>query len=220
MTSEVSFFNAAKLLPRALEAEIRAGIDDGIAALRRYTVVDDLGIAVFVTEGVDWETGMGGRAYGPDACEIRVDETSPALGIGTRTNAASITAHELHHVLRMRHGFPRRFSDICAGDILVLEGLATHCQAFLGYPEQSIIREITGEQVAPLLERIAPEIGDATSNWMWIYEPSRLPASVFKAAYAMGHHVVGRYLARTGLSPIEAVGVPWREVWEVGHHDV
>ena len=32
--------------------------------------------------GVDAETGMGGRAYGPDACEIRVDEASPALGVG------------------------------------------------------------------------------------------------------------------------------------------
>ena len=219
MTVEVAFFNAAKLLPAALEAEIRDGIDDGIAALRHHLDVEGVGIVVLLTEGVDAETGMGGRAYGPDACEIRVDEASPALRVGTRLNAASITVHEVHHVLRMRHGFPRRFADLGAGDVIVLEGLATRCQSFLGYPDQSTVRGITAEQVAPLLDRIAPIVGDPGAEWAWIYEPSGLPAEVYKAVYAMGHHVAGRYLARSGLTPPEAVGVPWREVWDIGRDD-
>ena len=217
MTVEVAFFNAVGLLPAALEAEIRAGIDDGVAALRRHLDVENAGIVVLLTEGVDAETGMGGRAYGPDACEIRVDEASPALRVETRVNAASVAVHELHHVLRMRHGVPRRFADLCAGDIIVLEGLATRCQSFLGYPDQSIVRGITAEQAGPLLERIAPVVGDPRAEWTWIYEPSGLPTEVSKAVYAMGHHVVGRYLARRGLTPLEAVGVPWREVWDVGN---
>ena len=216
MTVEIAFFNAAGLLPAALESEIRAGIDDGISALRRHVAVESVGIVVLLTEGVDAETGLGGRAYGPDACEIRVDEANAALRVGARVNAASVTVHELHHVLRMRHGMPRRFADLCAGDIIVLEGLATRCQSFFGYPDQSIVRGIMGEQVAPLLDRIAPIVGDPRAEWTWIYEPSGLPAEVYKAVYAMGHHVVGRYLARRGLTPLEAVGVPWREVWDVG----
>ena len=219
MTVEVAFFNAAKLLPVSLEAEVRAGIDEGIAALRRHLDVGRAGIVVLLTEGVDAETGMGGRAYGPDACEIRVDEASPALGVGTRVNAASVAVHELHHVLRMRHGVPRRFADLCAGDIIVLEGLATRCQSFLGYPDQSMVRGITAEQVVPLLDRVAPIVGDPRAGWTWIYEPSGLPAEVYKAVYAMGHHVVGRYLSQHGLTPLQAVGVPWREVWEIGYRD-
>lgn len=216
MTIEVAVFNAAGLLPTALEVEIRAGIDDGIKALRRHLDIEGAGIVVLLNEGVDPETGIGGRAYGLDACEIRVDEASPALRVGTRINAASVTVHELHHVLRMRHGVPRRFAELCAGDIIVLEGLATRCQAFLGYPDPSIVRGITAEQVVPLLDRIAPVVGDPGADWAWIYGPSGLPAEAYKAVYAMGHHVVGRYLARSGLTPLEAVGVPWREVWNVG----
>lgn len=219
MTVEIALFNSARLLPAALEADIRAGIDDGIAALRRHIEVDHLGIAVFATEGVDPETGMGGRAFGPDSCEIRVDETCSSLGIRTRLNAASVTVHEVHHVLRMRHGFPRRSADLCAGEVIALEGLATQCQSFLGYPEQSIVRGITRAQVAPLLARIAPIVADPRSDWRWIYEPNGLPASVYKAMYAMGHHVVGRCLARAGLTPLDAMGLSWREIWEQGRAD-
>ena len=165
MTVEVAFFNAAGLLPAALEAEIRAGIDDGVTAMRRYVEVEGAGIVVLLTEGVDAETGMGGRAYGPDACEIRVDEGSPTLRTGTRVNAASVTVHELHHVLRMRHGVPRKFADLCAGDIIVMEGLATRCQSFLGYPDPSMVRGITAAQVTPLLDRIAPMVGDPRAEW-------------------------------------------------------
>ena len=70
-----------------------------------------------------------------------------------------------------------------------------------------------------MLDRIAPIVGDPRAEWTWIYEPSGLPAEVSKAVYAMGHHVVGHYLARSGLTPLEAVGVPWREVWDVGRDD-
>ena len=45
------------------------------------------------------------------------------------------------------------------------------------------------------------------------------PPEVYKAVYAMGHHIVGRYLTRSGLTPLEAVGAPWREVWNIGHGD-
>ena len=164
VTVEVAVFNAAGLLPAALEAEIRAGIDDGISALRRHLDVEDAGIVVLLAEGVDAETGMGGRAYGPDAGEIRVDEASPALRAGTRVNAASVTVHELHHVLRMRHGVPRRFAELCAGDIIVLEGLATGARPSSAFPTRPSSGASRPSR-SPPLDRIAPIIGYRGADW-------------------------------------------------------
>ena len=213
MSVEVAFFNGSGMLPLPLEAEVRAGIGDAVAALSRYVALGQIGIAVHLSEIVARETGLGGYAYGPDSCAIYVDCHSEALRCGARVNAAAITVHELHHVLRMQHATWPRFDAICAGEVLVLEGLATHCEMFLGYPEPQTVREARGELTLECLETIAPIVGKPDAGWRWIYGLNGFPERVYKAVYPMGHAIVGTYLGRTGRTPIEALHTPWQEVW-------
>ena len=119
MVVEIAFFNASGLLSPALEEDVRAGISDAISALRRHADLGNIGIAVHLSEIVARETGLGGYAHGPDSCAIYVDYGSEALSQNTRANAAAVTIHELHHVLRMRQRPWPRFFELCAGEVLV-----------------------------------------------------------------------------------------------------
>jgi hypothetical protein len=213
MSVEVAFFNGSGLLSPRLEAEVRAGIADAVAALRRHVALGRIGIAVHLSEIVARETGLGGYAYGPDSCAIYVDYRCEALRRDARANAAAITVHELHHVLRMQNPAWPRFAEVCAGEVLVLEGLATHCEVFLGYPEPQTVREARSALTLECLETIAPIIGNPDAGWRWIYGLNGFPERVYKAVYPMGHAVVGTYLARTGRTPIEALHTPWQDVW-------
>ena len=199
---------------------MRAGISDAVAALSRYVALGRIGIAVHLSEIVARETGLGGYAYGADSCAIYVDPRCEALRSGARTNAAAIAVHELHHVLRMQHTAWPRFDEVCAGEVLVLEELATHCEVFLGYPEPQTVQEVQTPLTRECLETIAPIVGDPNAGWRWIYGLNGFPERVYKAIYPMGHAVVGAYLAQTGRTPIEALHTPWRDVWRCARaHD-
>lgn len=213
MTVEVAFFNASRRLPPELEREVRAGIDDAISALRCHADLGQIGIAVHLSELVARETGLGGYAYGPDSCAIYVDHGCQALSQDTRTNAATVTIHELHHVLRMRRRPWPRFDGMCAGEVLALEGLATQCEMFLGYPEPINVRATSEGLTRDCLATIAPVVGDPGANWQWIYALNGFPERVYKSVYPMGHCIVGAYLARTANTPMTALGVPWEEIW-------
>ena len=213
MTIEIAFFNGSGRLELALEAEVRAGIDDAISILRPHADLGQIGIAVHLSEIVGRETGLGGFAYGPDSCAIHVDQGCDALRQDTRASAAAITVHELHHVLRMRQRPWPRFAEICAGEVLALEGLATRCEMFLGYPEPRTVSATSWPLTLECLATVAPVVDDPGANWQWIYNLSGFPERVYKAVYPMGHCVVGAYLARTGHTPITALGVPWEEIW-------
>ena len=213
MSVEVALFNGSGLLPPSLEAEVRAGIGDAVAALSRHVALGNVGIAVHLSEIVARETGLGGYAYGPDSCAIHVDDRCDALRRDARINAAAVTVHELHHVLRMQHAACPRFSELCAGEVLVLEGLATHCEIFLGYPEPRSVHEAQDALTLECLERIAPIVDDPNATWHWIYGLNGFPERVYKAVYPMGPAVVGTYLAQTGRTPIEALHTPWQDVW-------
>ena len=214
--AELQFCNASGLLAPRLEAEVRAGIWDAVTALASHADLSHVGIVVHLSEMVGREIGLGGHAYGPDSCAIHVDPGCAALAQDTRRNAAAIAIHELHHVLRARHYRWLRFADLCAGEILALEGLATRCELFLGYPEPLNVRDWSGVLTQEYLARVAPIVGDPAAEWQWIYQLGEFPASVYRAVYPMGHRVVGAYLARSGLSPIEALGVPWEDIWQAG----
>ena len=213
MTVEIAFFNAFGLLSPALEAEVRAGIDDGVSALRRHADVEQIGIAVHLCELVARETGLGGFAFGPDSCAIYVDHGNDALSQDTRANAAAITIHELHHVLRMRRRPWPRFDELCAGEVLALEGLATQCEMFLGYPEPRTVWATSEMLTRDCLETVAPVVDKPGANWQWIYDLNGFPDRVYRAVYPMGHFVVGAYLARTGRTPMTALDVPWEDIW-------
>ena len=186
MAVEIAFFNASGLLSRALEADVRDGISDAIAALRRHADLGDIGIAVHLSELVGQETGLGGYAYGPGSCAIYVDQGCEALRQNTRANAAAITIHELHHVLRMRQRPWSRFAEMCAGEVLALEGLATHCEMFLGFPEPSNVCATSEMLTLECLATIAPVVREPGANWRWIYGLNGFPQRVYKAVYPDG----------------------------------
>jgi hypothetical protein len=213
MAVEIAFFNASGRLSPALEADVRAGISDAISALRGHVDLGHIGIAVHLSELVGRETGLGGYAYGADSCAIYVDHGSEVLCQNTRANAAAIAIHELHHVLRMRQRPWPRFAEMCAGEVLALEGLATHCEMFLGYPEPRNVCATSEMLTLECLATIAPVVGDPGANWGWIYGLNGFPERVYRAVYPMGHCVVGAYLARTARTPITALGVPWEDIW-------
>lgn len=213
MTVEVAFFNGTELLSPALELDVRSGIDDAVLALQCHGDLGNIGIAVHLSELVGRETGLGGYAYGPDSCAIYVDHGCEALHRDTRANAAAITIHELHHVLRMRQRSWPRSAGMCAGEVLVLEGLATHCEMFLGCPKPRNVCTTSDMLTLECLATIAPVVGDPHANWRWIYGLNGFPEQIYKAIYPMGHYVVGAYLARTAHTPMTALAVPWEEIW-------
>lgn len=216
MTVSVTLFNALGRIAPEIETDIRAGIDEGIAALRGHTAVEDVGIAVLPSIFVARETGFGGMALGPENCAIYADPTNLNLAVRTREKAASMTVHEVHHVLRMKILDIQRAEDWFAGEVLTLEGLATQSEIFLGYPEPGTVKGIGFDDVAAMLADVDPIIDDGGADWQWINQPNGLPDRVYRAAYPMGHQVVGRYLERTGQDPITAIGESWREIWTVG----
>jgi uncharacterized protein YjaZ len=215
MAIEIAFFNALRRLPIEIEAEIRSGIDDGIAAMKQKTSVDEVGIIAILDPYTSPETGLGGRHYGPDAMEIWIDEENPKLRIDARRNTASVVVHELHHVLRARK-CPWRWYDLCAGEVIVREGLAVHCEVFTGFPEPLNVWGVSGDQLIPLFDRLAPIIDDPKADWHWIYQLNDLPSHVSKAMYPLGYQIVSRYFKETGKTPIEAMHTPWQDIWQIG----
>ncbi|TNC15964.1 hypothetical protein FF100_01475 [Methylobacterium terricola] len=211
MTVEIVVFNGSGRLPADLEAEIRAGIGEGVSALGQHLELGRIGIAVHVNELMGSEDGFGGLSLAPDSCRISVDPYSDMLPRVARPRAAAVAIHELHHVLRMRQPFWPRAADICAGEAIVLEGLATHCEMFLGQAEPWLVREARNPLTHQYLREITPDVADPRSNWGWIYRRRELPTGT--AIYPMGHAVVGAYLSAAGTTPIDAIGVPWQDVW-------
>ena len=221
MSIQIAFSNGFGLLSLETEAEIRTGIDEGIGALEVHTPVAPIAISVHQHAYTSRFTGMGGMSYGPDSCAIWVDDANPVLGKDTRRNMASLTVHEVHHCLRQRHYWPRRWQEWTGGEVLALEGLATQCETWLGYDEPLNVTEHDSRRTEDLLYRLAPHIAATPPEngqpvWQWMYEPSGYPEQVYRALYPMGHLLVGRFLERSGHTPISALPVPWQEIWELG----
>jgi hypothetical protein len=98
MSAEIAVLNALGLIPAAIENEIVAGIEDGVALFRDHTEVASVGISVHDSGFVAAETGFGGISYGPQSFALYGDPSSAALRVKTRFNAAATTVHELHPV--------------------------------------------------------------------------------------------------------------------------
>jgi uncharacterized protein YjaZ len=217
MSVQVVVFNALGLLASDIEREIRLGVQDGIAAFDRHAKVENVGVAVHPHGYVSEYTGLGGMNYGPESFSVFVDDAYEGLRVDTRRRAAAVAVHELHHALRQRFR-PRRelhHSDrLCAGDILVFEGLAIQTEYFLGFGTSLNVSDVSPPAARSLIERIAPDIDDPKAEWYWIYELNGLAAPVYKAMYPMGYLLVASYLKEHGCNPIEAMAVPWQDFWE------
>jgi uncharacterized protein YjaZ len=207
MSVETVVLNGLGLIPAEIVTEIRAGVEDGVALFRRHAKVENIGISVHDSGFVGDETGFGGISYGSQSFALYVDPDCEAARLNTRLHAAATTVHELHHCLRQRVCPLRPYSQMCAGDVLVLEGLAVHCEAFLGYGEAPAVQGVGIDGIRPLIERIAPIIGDHQADWAWIYERNGLKHG---ALYAMRYHLVAPYLSANGTNPVAAIDAPWR----------
>lgn len=221
MSIQIAFSNGSGLLSAEVEAEIRAGIDEGLVALAAHMPVAPIAIAVHQHEFTSRFTGLGGMSYGPDSCTIWVDDANPALRLDTRRKVASITVHEVHHCLRQRHFPHRHWTDWAGGEVLVLEGLAMQCEVWLGYEQSLNVTDYDSQHTDGLLDRLAPDIAAKPPEggqpvWSWLYALNGYREQVYRALYPMGHLVVGRYLDRTGHDPITALSLPWQEIWEIG----
>jgi hypothetical protein len=217
MSAQIVIFNALGLLPADIEREIRHGVEEGIDTFGRHAKVENVGVAVHPHGCVSEFTGLGGMNYGPESFAVFADAAYEGLRMDTRRRAAAVTAHELHHALRTRHYLPKLLYnslDLCAGEILAMEGLAIHCEYFLGFGPSLNISDVSPETARALIKRIAPIIDEPKANWYWIYELNDLPAPVYKAMYPMGFHIVAEYLRKHDVSPIDALYVPWQDFWE------
>jgi hypothetical protein len=216
MSVQIVVFNALGLLASDIEREIRLGIEDGIAAFDRHAKVEHAGIAVHPHGYVSEFTGLGGMNYGPESFAVFADDTYEGLRIDTRRHAAAVAVHELHHAIRTRHCLPRRLyssSELCAGEILIMEGLAIQCEYFLNFGPSLLVRDVTPEMVSPFIDRVTPIIDKPKADWAWIYELNGLPPPVYKAMYPMGYYIVADYVQKRRTNPIEAINVPWQEFW-------
>lgn len=202
--------NSLARLDSRIATEIEAGLDDAVRALSRHIEVENVDVVIQLHE---W--GVSGRAYGPESFTIFVNPSDPDLVDWDRDRFRHLCIHELNHVLRWRHLQLETFADWTPGEVLVLEGLATHCEIFLGCPSYPQL-EIDHALIDPLLQRLAPDIRSKYADVNWFDGPCDLPDNTCRAAGPMGHLVVGRYLDRTGKAPLGSLDTPWQEIWDLG----
>jgi uncharacterized protein YjaZ len=217
MSAQIVVFNALGLLPADIEREIRDGVEEGIDAFGRHANVENVGVAVHPHGYVSEFTGLGGMNYGPESFAVFADAAYEGLRVDTRRHAAAVTVHELHHALRTRRYLPKHLyssPELCAGEILVMEGLAIHCEYFLGFGPSLLVSNLSPKTVRALIEKVTAIIDQPKTNWYWIYELNDLPAPVYKAMYPMGFLIVAEYLHKHEVSPIDALHVPWQDFWE------
>ncbi len=210
MTVGIHFLNAAGRLRAEAETEIRLGIEDAAALLSAHLPVEKIDVTV-----QPWEGAVYGRAYGPESCTLYVNPADSVLKKWPRQRLSQLCVHELHHVLRWRSMAIRSFDDWTTGEVLALEGLASHCELFLGFPSYPAL-EIDDALLQPLLDRIAPDIAAPYAEVSWFDGACDLPVENLRAANAMGHLVAKRFLERSGATPISAVHAPWQEVCRIG----
>lgn len=205
----VTVLNAANRLENSVETAIRDGVADAVAKFSAHLPIQQVDIIVQL-----YEFGIHARTFGPESVTVYVNPNDTLLLSWTKDHFSQLVAHELHHVLRWRSLSIRTFDDWTPGEILVLEGLATNCELFLGYPTYDSL-EIDDNLIEPLLCRLRPDVGAKYSQINWLDSDAGLSCTGMRAANPMGHLLVRRFLEQTeGATPISALAIPWQEVWE------
>ncbi len=164
------------------------------------------GVDVLVIDAPDDaipEWGVGGYTYGPHAILVALD---PAATVDSRHIERTLV-HEFHHTMRWR-------SQGCGGNLgqmLVSEGMA-----------QLFEEEVLGE--APFFSRANITDGEIAVARSVMYEPQfnqkkwffGADGITFSFGYTYGYRVCRAYANATGKPASELIGVPSREVLELG----
>ncbi|MEM9963458.1 MAG: DUF2268 domain-containing putative Zn-dependent protease [Pseudomonadota bacterium] len=200
--------NAAGRLDAAIEAEVRNGVIDAAQRFSAYVDVRQIDVVIQLCE-----FEVHARTFGPESFAIYLNPNDSILSEWTQGHFSHLAAHEFHHTLRWRSLSIRSFEDWTPGEVLVLEGLATNCELFLRYPAHDALK-VADKLVEPLLDKLKPDVDARYSEVNWFDREAGLPCPGIRAATAMGHLLVRRFLKQTNATPISALAVPWREVWD------
>ncbi|MEM9971848.1 MAG: DUF2268 domain-containing putative Zn-dependent protease [Pseudomonadota bacterium] len=210
MTVELHVFNRRGRLSALTVQSVRDGLDDSLKRFRAHVPVENIDIALQPAEFCT----VSGRAYGPESLTIWANPDDPEIRGWDAARFAHLFAHELHHVLRWRHLSIPNFRAFTAGEVIVLEGLAMACERYLGFPSHRAL-EISDDCLLSFFERLSPDVSRPYAEMSWIDETGGLGDEI-RLAQVLGYATTRRYLAETGETPLSAVGVDWREVWDVG----
>ena len=164
------------------------------------------GVDVLVIDAPDDaipEWGVGGYTYGPHTIVVALD---PAATVDSHHIERTLV-HEFHHAMRWR-------GPGCGGSLgqmLVSEGMA-----------QLFEEEVFGE--APFFSRVSITDDEIAAALAVLHEPEFSQTKWFFGAdgitfsfgYTYGYRICSAYANATGKSASELVGVPTREVLELG----
>jgi Predicted Zn-dependent protease (DUF2268) len=148
--------------------------------------------------------GFGGRAPGPGLIELYVDPTFPALAALIPERLPPMTAHEVHHAIRIRGpGYGRTLLEG-----LVSEGMADHFSIeLLGVPVPPWSRALSESAIAHYME-LARQQFDAPLDYnrWFVGEGGTLPNWT---GYTLGFRLVEDYKARhPGSTAASLVNTP------------
>ena len=200
---------SGRLEPRRgeLESQIAAAFGDAVSLLdlrRRGKPVD-----VVVRDAPRFvipEIGVGGVAPDAHTIFLSLDPMHPRFDLAVRRELGRTLAHELHHVARRRAG--------CRGNTLwaaiVHEGLADHFSVELYGGEPPLWANALSPPDAEALTRtaVAQRDSNAYDHGAWFVggSPEAIPRW---AGYAIGWHVVGKYLeAHPDRPASQLIGLP------------
>ena len=189
---------------RPLERRIRSLIEEALARSRGELAVT--GVTLTISPDASrtipgW--GMGGFTSNAATVEMFIDPGFPGIAALIETRLSPLTAHELHHAVRVRGpGIGRTLLDA-----LVSEGLADQFALELyGGPPTPWMIALQGAELEEWLDRASKEFDSTTYDRpSWFRGNGTIPRF---AGYAIGHELVVRYqAAHPGQSAADLVGV-------------
>ena len=196
----LTILDDAALLP--LRDSVRAWITPVVA--RAATELDVSGVRIRVSgpgPRVIAGFGVGGFAS-PERVEMEIDPNDAGRPEGLRAWVEQITAHELHHVARLRAvGYPRTVAGLAA-----FEGLADRYAIDFGartVPPWSAALE--GAELAHWRNRVVaehPQHDFSAPEWLF----GTTPEIPHWTGYAVGYAIAGDYLQVTGSTAARSTG--------------
>lgn len=185
---------------------IRAGFEPAIHAVTRYLPVKHVDVVAYASQSVIHELGMNAFTEHAHLVRFWLDPSHPMLAQSFETGFPALLAHELHHLARERGpGYGRTLRDS-----LVSEGLACQFEKDVTGKLPVYGTEITTEEVASRLARIAPFLdGPYVPSWMFGSHEQGIERSF---GYRLGSTLVAQWLQRQGKTSAQAVHITTQEI--------
>jgi len=190
----------AKLEPRIRET-VTAVIPPIVSAIGVNAV--DLIVGVSPEETIP-ETGNGGQTQTPYIVFVWVDPEHPNVAGSFERELRSTITHEMYHAVRNRvYPWPGTLLEDVVG-----EGLADHFDLEInGGEAKPWARALSDNQLREMYHRAEPLFhtkGDGHGNWLFGSEEEQIPKWT---GYALGFHLVGKYLQFHGAKPSALVSL-------------